>query len=180
MGRRGSSLSPSNRMLLPASGSEPPAEKWLISKMAIQRSLAVGEDWFQDEQSSEGARLSYSYRVVCNEHYYGDNCSRLCRGRDDHFGHYLCESDGSVACMRGWTGNYCTEGERRREGLLPLSRPGFIRRDVFMLRKQPSQGAEGGKRLVRGKRHRRAAKGGSSPCRSGAFIAWKKRGAGGE
>lgn len=73
--------------------------------------MAVGEDWFRDEQTSKQAKLRYSYRVVCNEHYYGDNCSRLCRGRDDHFGHYICEADGSVSCMNGWTGNYCTEGK---------------------------------------------------------------------
>ncbi|KAJ6667326.1 hypothetical protein lerEdw1_017304 [Lerista edwardsae] len=92
----------------PAAGAQPPAPRWLISEMAIRRSLAVGEDWFQDEQTSKQARLRYSYRVVCNEHYYGENCSRLCRGRDDHFGHYICEADGSVSCMSGWTGNYCT------------------------------------------------------------------------
>ncbi|XP_034273720.1 delta-like protein 4 [Pantherophis guttatus] len=90
-------------------GSETPARKWLISQMAIQRSLAVGEDWSQDEQSNQRAKLSYSYRVICNEHYYGDNCSRICRSRDDHFGHYLCQPDGSFVCMAGWTGNYCTE-----------------------------------------------------------------------
>ncbi|KAK9409709.1 delta-like 4 [Crotalus adamanteus] len=90
-------------------GSETPARKWLISQMAIQRSLAVGEDWSQDEQSNQRAKLSYSYRVICNEHYYGDNCSRICRSRDDHFGHYICQPDGSFVCMAGWTGNYCTE-----------------------------------------------------------------------
>ncbi|XP_062824236.1 delta-like protein 4 isoform X1 [Anolis carolinensis] len=90
-------------------GSEAPAQKWLISQMAIKRSLAVGEAWSQDEQSNERAKLRYSYRVVCNEHYYGDNCSRLCKGRNDVFGHYRCESDGSLACLPGWKGNYCTE-----------------------------------------------------------------------
>uniref|UniRef100_A0A8D0C2T9 Delta-like protein n=1 Tax=Salvator merianae TaxID=96440 RepID=A0A8D0C2T9_SALMN len=93
----------------PAAGAEPPASKWLISHMAIQRSKAVGEDWFDEEQNDERAKLRYSYRVVCNENYYGDNCTRLCRARDDIFGHFTCEPDGSRTCMTGWTGQYCIE-----------------------------------------------------------------------
>lgn len=77
--------------------------------MAIQRSLAVGEDWSQDVQKGPLTQLRYSYRVVCSENYYGDSCSRLCKRRDDRFGHYVCEADGSLACLPGWTGEYCTE-----------------------------------------------------------------------
>ncbi|KAI6068230.1 Delta-like protein [Aix galericulata] len=90
-------------------GSQPPSEDWLISQMAIQRSLAVGEDWSQDVQKGPLTQLRYSYRVVCSENYYGDSCSRLCKRRDDRFGHYVCEADGSLACLPGWTGEYCTE-----------------------------------------------------------------------
>ncbi|XP_053238855.1 delta-like protein 4 isoform X1 [Podarcis raffonei] len=93
----------------PAAGSKPPARKWLISQMAIRRSLAVGEAWLPDQQSHEWARLNFSYRVVCNEHYYGDNCSRLCKDRDDLFGHYVCKADGTMACLPDWTGDYCTD-----------------------------------------------------------------------
>lgn len=77
--------------------------------MSIQRSLSVGEDWSQDVQSDPLTQLRYSYRVVCSENYYGESCSRLCKRRDDRFGHYVCEADGSLACLPGWTGEYCTE-----------------------------------------------------------------------
>lgn len=90
-------------------GSRPPSEDWLISQMSIQRSLSVGEDWSEDVQSSSLTQLRYSYRVVCSENYYGESCSRLCKRRDDRFGHYVCEADGSLACLPGWTGGYCTE-----------------------------------------------------------------------
>ncbi|XP_038597013.1 delta-like protein 4 [Tachyglossus aculeatus] len=81
----------------------------LISKIAIQRPLAVGEDWSLDEQSGPRTRLRYSYRVICSDHYYGDSCSRLCKRRDDHFGHYVCQADGSLSCLPGWTGEYCDQ-----------------------------------------------------------------------
>jgi len=80
--------------------------------MSIQRSLSVGEDWSQDVQSSPLTQLRYSYRVVCSENYYGESCSRLCKRRDDRFGHYVCETDGSLACLPGWSGEYCTERKR--------------------------------------------------------------------
>nr|XP_042705432.1 delta-like protein 4 isoform X4 [Chrysemys picta bellii] len=90
-------------------GSRAPAKEWLISQVSIRRPLAVGENWSQDEQSSSQTQLRFSYRVICSEHYYGDSCSRLCKRRNDTFGHYVCEPDGSVACLPGWTGEYCTE-----------------------------------------------------------------------
>ncbi|KAM5235440.1 delta-like protein 4 [Ctenodactylus gundi] len=79
----------------------------LISKIVIQSSLAVGQNWLQDEQASSLTRLRYSYRVICSDNYYGDNCSRLCKNRNDRFGHYVCQPDGSLSCLPGWAGEYC-------------------------------------------------------------------------
>uniref|UniRef100_A0A8C0CLQ1 Delta-like protein n=4 Tax=Balaenoptera TaxID=9766 RepID=A0A8C0CLQ1_BALMU len=81
----------------------------LISKIAIQGSLAVGQNWLLDEQTSPLTRLRYSYRVICSDNYYGDSCSRLCKKRNDHFGHYVCQPDGSLSCLPGWTGEYCEQ-----------------------------------------------------------------------
>lgn len=92
-------------------GSRPPPQEWLISQMSIQRSLSVGEDWSQDVHQGPLTKLRYSYRVVCSENYYGESCSRLCKRRDDRFGHYVCAADGSLACLPGWAGEYCTERE---------------------------------------------------------------------
>ncbi|XP_074145417.1 delta-like protein 4 isoform X1 [Sminthopsis crassicaudata] len=86
---------------------EPLPTDTLISTMAIQRPLTVGKNWSFDEQSGPLTRLRYSYRVICSDNYYGDSCSRLCRSRDDHFGHYVCQADGSLSCLPGWTGEYC-------------------------------------------------------------------------
>lgn len=94
-------------------GSRPPPEEWLISQVSIQRSLSVGEDWSQDVHQGPLTQLRYSYRVVCSENYYGESCSRLCKRRDDRFGHYVCAADGSLACLPGWAGEYCTDRECR-------------------------------------------------------------------
>ncbi|XP_062320027.1 delta-like protein D [Osmerus eperlanus] len=81
----------------------------LISRMTTQRHLTVGEEWFQDLQAGGRTELKYSYRFVCDEHYYGEGCSVFCRPRDDAFGHFTCGERGEIICISGWKGQYCTE-----------------------------------------------------------------------
>lgn len=71
----------------------------------------MGEEWSQDLHSSGRTDLKYSYRFVCDEHYYGDGCSVFCRPRDDAFGHFTCGERGEKVCDPGWKGQYCTERE---------------------------------------------------------------------
>ncbi|XP_075059469.1 delta-like protein 1 [Mixophyes fleayi] len=81
----------------------------LISRLATQRHLTVGEEWSQDLHSSGRTELKYSYRFVCDEHYYGEGCSDYCRPRDDTFGHFSCGEKGEKVCNPGWKGQYCNE-----------------------------------------------------------------------
>ncbi|XP_078515898.1 delta-like protein 4 [Lissotriton helveticus] len=82
----------------------------IISQFAIQSHLNVSEEWSQSVQEKHQLKLKYAYRVICSESYYGESCSRLCKGRDDRFGHYVCDQDGNMVCLKGWTGGgYCTE-----------------------------------------------------------------------
>ncbi|XP_037673761.1 delta-like protein 1 [Choloepus didactylus] len=81
----------------------------LLSRLATQRRLTVGEEWSQDLHSSGRTDLKYSYRFVCDEHYYGEGCSVFCRPRDDAFGHFTCGDRGEKVCNPGWKGQYCTE-----------------------------------------------------------------------
>ncbi len=83
----------------------------IISTMTTQRHLTVGEDWSQDLHSVGRTELKYSYRFVCDEHYYGEGCSVFCRPRDDAFGHFTCGERGEIICDAGWKGHYCTERE---------------------------------------------------------------------
>ncbi|KAL7852341.1 hypothetical protein SRHO_G00181260 [Serrasalmus rhombeus] len=81
----------------------------IISTMSTQRHLTVGEDWSQDLHSAGRTELKFSYRFVCDEHYYGEGCSVFCRPRDDTFGHFTCGERGEIICDAGWKGQYCTE-----------------------------------------------------------------------
>ncbi|KAG0425542.1 hypothetical protein HPB47_027314 [Ixodes persulcatus] len=81
----------------------------LVSRLTTQRWLNVGLDWTSDTLRSERTSLSFSFRVVCEEHYFGADCARLCRPRDDKFGHYACNAKGDVVCLPGWRGDYCSK-----------------------------------------------------------------------
>ncbi|XP_032821161.1 uncharacterized protein LOC116948523 [Petromyzon marinus] len=81
----------------------------LLSRLATQRHLYAGEAWAQDVHTSSRTELKYAYRVLCDEHYFGDSCSTFCRPRRDNFGHYACDEAGRRVCLPGWRGNYCTD-----------------------------------------------------------------------
>ena len=58
--------------------------------------------------------LDMRFRVMCQQDYYGPDCTRLCRDQNDSVnGYYTCNSDGSIQCREGFrnTRNNCTEGE---------------------------------------------------------------------
>ncbi|KAM6913157.1 protein jagged-2-like [Xenentodon cancila] len=66
-----------------------------------------GEEKQTVEYKSLIASIEYTIRVRCDEHYYGLKCNRVCRPRDDYFGHYVCDQSGNRQCMEGWTGQDC-------------------------------------------------------------------------
>ncbi|NP_001310767.1 delta-like protein 1 precursor [Parasteatoda tepidariorum] len=88
--------------------STPGSSRKLITRLATQRWLDVSEFWTQDIHKTNHTAFSYAIRVRCLDNYYGDNCEKLCRPRNDKFGHYTCSPTGDKVCYRGWTGEYCT------------------------------------------------------------------------
>ncbi|XP_075531221.1 uncharacterized protein LOC142564201 [Dermacentor variabilis] len=93
----------------PAGGSSPSGvHRTLVAQMSTQKWLDVGDSWTPGTLQRERAALSYSYRVRCQEYYYGSDCAKLCRPRDDKFGHYTCSASGDVVCLPGWKGDYCS------------------------------------------------------------------------
>ncbi|XP_076464788.1 uncharacterized protein LOC143296643 [Babylonia areolata] len=108
------------------SGPTEGSSRELIQRLAVQSSASAGRDWYNSNYtttstssasaSSSGLsstttqQLLYSYRFVCDPTYYGAACTVLCRARDDHFGHYYCDSsNGTKVCLDGWSGEYCDE-----------------------------------------------------------------------
>ncbi|KAK8762296.1 hypothetical protein V5799_026437, partial [Amblyomma americanum] len=84
-------------------------QRTLVAQLSTQKWLDVGDSWTPGTLQRERAALSFSYRVRCQEHYYGSDCAKLCRPRDDKFGHYTCSGGGDVVCLPGWKGDYCTK-----------------------------------------------------------------------
>lgn len=92
-----------------------PDEELLIGRSIYKGMINPGEEKQTVEHQSAGARLEYAIRVRCDEHYYGAKCNKVCRPRDDYFGHYVCDQLGNQKCMEGWT-NLTASCKTGREG----------------------------------------------------------------
>ncbi|XP_048015394.1 delta-like protein C isoform X1 [Megalobrama amblycephala] len=81
-----------------------------ISRLGTKRRLAIDKNWSQEVHLGEQSQLrflwNFSYRVVCDEFYHGEECSDFCRPRNDAFGHFICDADGNRICLPGWIGDY--------------------------------------------------------------------------
>lgn len=86
----------------------------LLGRLAVRRRLTIGEEWSKDVHVGPQSELGFSYHVVCDENYHGENCSTFCRPRDDTFGHFTCDAAGVRVCVPGWRGDYCTERKQPR------------------------------------------------------------------
>ena len=56
--------------------------------------------------------VGMSFRVRCQNNYYGADCDTFCVAQDDDVkGHYTCNSDGSIQCREGFedTSNECRD-----------------------------------------------------------------------
>ena len=67
-----------------------------------------------DQGTYNMTTLTFNFRVVCKENYYGSDCSVLsfCEPQDDDtLGHYTCDSNGTLLCLTGYQNpaSNCTE-----------------------------------------------------------------------
>lgn len=94
----------------------PPDEELLIERSIYKGVMNPGEEKETVESKSLTVRLEYTVRVRCDEHYYGNKCNKVCRPRDDYFGHYVCDQFGNTECMEGWTNlaSSCKTGKESR------------------------------------------------------------------
>ncbi|XP_028421411.1 protein jagged-2 isoform X2 [Perca flavescens] len=82
-------------------------DELLIERSIHKGMINPGEEKQTVEYKSSTASLEYTIRVRCDENYYGSKCNKVCRPRDDYFGHYVCDQLGNRGCMEGWTGPDC-------------------------------------------------------------------------
>ncbi|XP_029638366.1 delta-like protein D [Octopus sinensis] len=81
----------------------------LISSVPISESLDVSSNWRPFSYVEQPFELNFAYRFICNKYYYGLQCNKVCRARDDKFGHYNCTKEGQARCLPGWKGVYCDQ-----------------------------------------------------------------------
>ena len=83
-----------------------------IERAVYSGILVPSADWhsLSHESPATGLRLTSRVRVQCDAHSYNATCMKLCRPRDDKFGHYVCDEKGDKACRPGWTGANCETG----------------------------------------------------------------------
>uniref|UniRef100_A0A8C2Z2F7 Delta-like protein n=1 Tax=Cyclopterus lumpus TaxID=8103 RepID=A0A8C2Z2F7_CYCLU len=82
-------------------------DELLIERSVHKGMMNPGEEKQPVEFKSAAASLAYAVRVRCDDHYYGVKCNKVCRPRDDYFGHYVCDQQGNRGCMEGWAGPDC-------------------------------------------------------------------------
>lgn len=101
----------SARLTLP-----PPQEELLIERVSHTGMINPEDRWKSLHLRGHVAHLELRIRVRCDENYYSVTCNKFCRPRHDFFGHYTCDRYGNKACMDGWMGKECREGEPRLGG----------------------------------------------------------------
>lgn len=94
----------------------PPQEELLIERVSHAGMINPEDRWKSLHFSGHVAHLELKIRVRCDENYYSATCNKFCRPRNDFFGHYTCDQYGNKACMDGWMGKECKEGERAVQG----------------------------------------------------------------
>uniref|UniRef100_A0A3Q2VZY8 Delta-like protein n=1 Tax=Haplochromis burtoni TaxID=8153 RepID=A0A3Q2VZY8_HAPBU len=84
-------------------------DELLIVRSIHRGMINPGEEKQVVEYKTLIASIGYTIRVRCDENYYGTKCNKVCRPRNDYFGHYVCDQTGNQECMEGWTGPDCNK-----------------------------------------------------------------------
>ncbi|KAK3099642.1 hypothetical protein FSP39_007401 [Pinctada imbricata] len=80
-----------------------------ILRIFVVDDLKPSSNWIFKDLRVNQSHVWFKYRVVCEEFYYGPSCEVFCRDRDDRFGHYVCNENGTKTCLPGWDGYFCQQ-----------------------------------------------------------------------
>ena len=99
----------------PGPNSDVPLDYIFINRaLAVSADFTPNETYYGNNTMSNRVVLDMRFRVMCQQDYYGANCTRFCIAQNDSVnGYYTCNSDGTIQCREGFrsTSNNCTEGE---------------------------------------------------------------------
>ena len=107
-------------MYIEARELDPPSDNHPLDNIIISRTLEVNADFTPIERYNGTSMqnrvvLDMSFRVMCQQDYYGADCTRFCVAQNDSVnGYYTCNSsDGSIQCREGFRNpiNNCRESE---------------------------------------------------------------------
>ena len=80
----------------------------LVDEVVVQISSLTVAETFTTTSTYTGTNgegsIDLQFRVMCADTYYGPDCTTKCVPVDGTDGHYTCNSDGSKACLSGWSG----------------------------------------------------------------------------
>ncbi|WAR00854.1 DLL1-like protein [Mya arenaria] len=79
----------------------------LITQTYVATSVPSSDTWHMETTITPTTEQKIRFRFTCNKHYFGIGCDVLCRIRDDQYGHYHCDVNGTRVCKPGWSGDYC-------------------------------------------------------------------------
>ncbi|XP_014252915.1 protein jagged-1b isoform X2 [Cimex lectularius] len=91
----------------------------IIEEASYSGIILPSPTWHTLNHQGQIANIIYRVRVQCDQHYFNATCTKLCRPRDDKFGHYTCDTNGDKVCINGWKGTNC-ETAVCKEGCHPV------------------------------------------------------------
>lgn len=86
----------------------------LVDTFTINASLQVGDQYTSPRtniSTNRYARITLSFRVMCADNYYRQDCSTFCLSQDNETGHYTCDKEGNKVCLEGFSGSNCDRGQ---------------------------------------------------------------------
>ena len=94
----------------------------LLDRVIVNQQLSVSSS-FTSTRTITGyygkVTLDLSFRVMCQDNYYGSDCSRYCIPE----GHYTCDDQGIRVCLPGYSGSDCLTRKLKGFGLAEVFPP---------------------------------------------------------
>ena len=83
----------------------------LVDRVIVDRDLGVSNS-FTSVQNILGiynkVTLQLSFRLTCNDNYYGSNCTKHCvPSNSNTAGYFVCSTNGDRVCTESYTGIDC-------------------------------------------------------------------------